>query len=99
MHIVAASMFINILPDNNLDFVESPDPFIAFWWGDEKEVEIVLNHYSVQQALYNGLSIVDLYSGEVHFTKEVETQNILIKCDSIQTINIFEKMSNNVLGL
>jgi len=99
LHLLApykwASIFINILPDNNLDFVESPVPFIAgVLAGDEKEVEMIMNHYSVQQALYNGLSIADLYSGEVHFTKEVETQNILIKCDSIQTINIFEKMSN-----
>jgi len=99
LHLLApykwASVFINILPDNNLDFVESPVPFIAgVLAGDEKEVEMILNDFCVQQALHYGLSVVDLYSGEVHFTKEVEFQNMLIKCDSILTTNIFVKMSN-----
>merc|ERR1711933_305748 len=99
LHLLApykwASVFINILPGNNLDFVESPVPFIAgILAGGGNEVEMILNDYCVQRALYNGLSIVDLYSGEVHFTKEVEFQNVLIKCDSILTTNIFVKLSN-----
>jgi len=89
------SVFIPLLPDGILDFVESPVPFLAGVLADgEKEIEIILNDDSVQSALYNGLSVVDLFSGEVHFTKETESLDLLLKCDSILTMSKFEEMSN-----
>jgi len=37
---------------------------------------------------------LNLNSGEVYFTKDVETQDILSKWDNCLTLNIFHKMSN-----
>jgi len=89
------SVFIPNLPGNILDFVESPVPFIAGVVAeDEKEMKLIINDDSVQRALCNGLTVVDLLSGEVHFTKEVESHDVLLMCDNILTMHTFQKMLN-----
>merc|ERR1712060_221011 len=55
---------------------------------------MILDHHSVQQALCNGLSVVDLFSGQIHFTEEFESQDILLKCDNILSMHFFHKLWN-----
>ena len=75
-----ASAFMPIIPHDMLDFVSSPVPFIA---GVVRRTELGLKKieedYRVQNAIEEGMSVLNLDSGKVIVTKENEMVDIVTK--------------------
>lgn len=76
-----ASTFMPLLPQNMLDFVHSPVPFITgVVVKDRSNANRVEKDHRVVEALSNGLSIVNLISGSVLITKEPGIKTMIEQC-------------------
>jgi len=92
-----ASVFIPVLPGDALDFVDSPVPFVA---GATYEDKSIYFDSRVRQAMMSGLSVMNLVTAEVHFTKEAGMQNTLLQSDTIiHTLVDYEKLDSYQIRL
>jgi len=87
-------IFLSLIPNEALDILASPIPFIAGCVAEDREgVENFIASSSIQKFVKKGLSIMNLLTGEVIFTKGVEDRNLIAKCYSIIRLsNIVEKL-------
>ena len=66
-----SSAYISLIPDDAIDFVSSPVPFIAgYVANNELDLDATLNDVRIQHAVMNGMSILNLSKGEVIITNE-----------------------------
>ena len=71
-----SSVFINSIPIDYLEFITSPVPFIAGLVPDKNRLTSILDGDLVQDAIKNGLTVLNLNSGKV-FVGNDEEQNAL----------------------
>ena len=73
-----ASAFMPLIPNNMLDFVSSPVPFIAGIVGEKKvSLKYIENDYRVQDAVEDGMSILNLDTGNITITHESGIEEIV----------------------
>ena len=75
-----ASAFMPVIPHDMLDFVGSPVPFIAGVVRDnELDLKIIEEDYRVQNAIADGMTILNLASGKVIVTREESIEDIVAR--------------------
>jgi len=91
-----ASNFMPLLPQDLLDFVNSPVPFII---GMVSQSDDILLDDRVKQAMKEGLSVVDLTTGRVYLTEEAGIKSIVKKCHSSHSISKLYQYKRRLLVL
>ena len=72
-----ASIFLPLLPEDMIDFISSPVPFIAGMISSDKSfLKRILMDPCVKHERMNGLSIIDLADGNVLLTEKNEFKDI-----------------------
>jgi len=91
-----SSVFIPLLPNNMLEFLESPVPFVAgLVLKDRNEEKFLVNDPTVRWAKENGVSILNFVAGKIQFTEEPESIEMLEKYEiMLSHLNNFRKMVN-----